>query len=245
MRLNLVAALFLLFSGVSCAPVIEIPIESPLHSRIDMRSFNRILVGGFVTETSDIELDIESETIRLLQNQLRTQSRLRIFVVDRSPLQVEMARTVEPASLESSAERERRTAAIDAILEDAAFWRRVGEEYQQPLIITGKLGFVSHDQPGFSADERVVTDYYGNPRLVRGSRYTDRKGFSLTAEFRFIDGRTGGTLHKEKYMEEVFYGEEQKVSPLSSYFELMDRLLPNVLGVVSTRRIQSTRILLE
>ena len=31
------------------------------------------------------------------------------------------------------------------------------------------------------------------PRLVRGNRYLERKGFSLSAEFYFIDGRTGQT----------------------------------------------------
>ena len=91
----------------------------------------------------------------------------------------------------------------------------------------------------------MVSDYRGRPRVVRGNRYTNRTGFSLTAQFRFIDGRSGQLLHKEKYTEEVYYGEEQKVSPLSSYFELMDRLLPNVLGVISTRKIRSTRVLLE
>jgi hypothetical protein len=48
---------------------------------------------------------------------------------------------------------------------------------------------------------------------VRGNRYLERKGFSLSAEFHFVDGRTGQTLHKEKFTEEVLYGEDQKVSP--------------------------------
>ena len=83
------------------------------------------------------------------------------------------------------------------------------------------------------------------PRLVRGNRYLERKGFSLSADFYFIDGRTGQTLHKEKFTEEVLYGEEQKTSPLSSYFELMDRVLPNFLGVISPQRIRGTRVLLR
>jgi hypothetical protein len=43
----------------------------------------------------------------------------------------------------------------------------------------------------------------------------------------------------------VLYGEDQKTSPLSSYFELMDRLLPNFLGVISAQRIRGTRVLLR
>ena len=43
----------------------------------------------------------------------------------------------------------------------------------------------------------------------------------------------------------MLYGEDQKVSALSSYFELMDRLLPNFMGVISPQRIRGTRILLQ
>ena len=83
------------------------------------------------------------------------------------------------------------------------------------------------------------------PRLVRGNRYLERKGFNLNADFHFIDGKTGALLHKERFTEEVLYGEDQKISALSSYFELMDRLLPNFLGVISPQRIRGTRVLLK
>ena len=79
---------------------------------------------------------------------------------------------------------------------------------------------------------------------MRGNRYLERKGFSLSADFYFVDSKTGETLHKERFTEEVLYGEEQRVSPLSSYFELMDRLLPNFLGVITPQKIRGTRVLL-
>jgi len=49
-------------------------------------------------------------------------------------------------------------------------------------------------------------------RRVTENRYIERKGFSLSADFFFIDGRSGQTLHKEKFTEEVLYGEEQRIS---------------------------------
>ena len=64
-------------------------------------------------------------------------------------------------------------------------------------------------------------------------------------EFLFVDGRSGQTLHKEKFTEEVLYSDEQRTSPLSSYFELMDRLMPNFLGVITPQRIRGTRVLLQ
>ena len=73
----------------------------------------------------------------------------------------------------------------------------------------------------------------------------ERKGYSLSADFYFIDTKTGETVHKERFTEEVLYSEDQRVSALSSYFELMDRLLPNFLGVITPQRIRGTRVLLR
>ena len=80
---------------------------------------------------------------------------------------------------------------------------------------------------------------------MRGNRFLERKAFTLSADFYFVDGRTGETLHKEKFTEEVLYAEDQKISPLSAYFELMDRLLPNFLGVITPQKIRGTRVLLQ
>ena len=73
----------------------------------------------------------------------------------------------------------------------------------------------------------------------------ERKGYALSADFYFIDSKTGETLHKERFSEEVLYAEDQRISALSSYFELMDRLLPNFLGVITPQRIRGSRVLLR
>jgi hypothetical protein len=143
-------------------------------------------------------------------------------------------------------EKEQYRLEADRILQDHDYWRKVGEEFQQPLIVTGRVGLETQNRSGFQAEERVVQDpVTRRQRLLRGNRYLERKGFALSAEFVFVDGRTGETLHKEKFTEEVLYNEDQKVSPLSSYFELMDRLLPNFLGVISPQKIRGTRVLLQ
>jgi hypothetical protein len=45
-----------------------------------------------------------------------------------------------------------------------------------------------------------------------------------------FDGRTGETLYSETFREEILYNAEQSTPALSSYFELMDRLLPSFLS---------------
>ena len=223
--------------------------ETPLQSKIDVGAFRRVLVAGFVTDLSDEDVDLAPETVRLLQNQLRSNTRMQVLEPDHPPLNDELERVLErmgEGDKYNKQEREQFKLEADRILQDSTFWRKLGEEFQNPLIVTGRMGFESQNRSGFQSEERVMREPGTNrSRLVRGNRYLERKGFSLSAEFQFVDGRTGQTLHKEKFTEEVLYGEEQKVSALSSYFELMDRLLPNFLGVISPQRIRGTRVLLR
>jgi hypothetical protein len=206
-------------------------------------------VAGFVTDLGDADVDLSPETVRLLQNQLRSNTRMQVLEPDHPPLNDELEKVLErlgEGDKYNKQEREQFKLEADRILQDTTFWRKLGEEFQNPLIVTGRMGFESQNRSGFQSEERVMREPGTNrSRLVRGNRYLERKGFSLSAEFQFVDGRTGQTLHKEKFTEEVLYGEDQKVSALSSYFELMDRLLPNFLGVISPQRIRGTRVLLR
>lgn len=241
-------ALLLAVIVSGCASFVEVPVETPLKSKLDVSRFRRILIAGFVTDLRDADVDLSAETSRLLQNQLRSNTRIQVLEPDRPPLQDALdnilARLDEEGSYVSE-EKEQYALEADRLLEDPEFWRKMGEEYQQPLIVTGRLGFQGQNRSGFQPEERVVRDTGGSPRLVRGNRYSERKGFTLSAELYFIDSKTGELIHKERFTEEVLYGERQRVSPLSSYFELMDRLLPNFLGVITPQRIRGTRVLLR
>ena len=233
-----------------CASFVEIPVETPLQSKLDVTAFRRVMIAGFITEPGpEEEVDVSSETSRLLQNQLRSGTRLQVLEPDHPPLNDALDRILSKmgdGARMNRQEREQFRVEADRVLQDGEFWRKIGEEFQNPLIITGRLGFESQNRSGFQPEERVVRRP-GSSRAttVRGNRYMERKGYSLNADFHFVDGRTGETLHKEKFTEEVLYGEDQKVSPLSSYFELMDRLLPNFLGVISPQKIRGTRVLLK
>lgn len=232
-----------------CAGIVEVPVETPLQSKLDVSRFRRILIAGFVTDLDSTDVDLSAETARLLQNQLRSSTRLQVLEPDRPPLGEALGKVLEKLGEQGrydKEEKEQFRLEADRLLQDPEFWRKMGEEYQEPLVVTGKLGFESQNRSGFQPEERVVrSPTTGRPALVRGNRYMERKGFSLSADFYFIDTKTGELLHKERFTEEVLYSEDQRVSPLSSYFELMDRLLPNFLGVITPQRIRGTRVLLR
>ncbi|MCU0723741.1 MAG: hypothetical protein MUC63_09035 [Planctomycetes bacterium] len=242
------ALLLVVLAAIGCSSMVEVPVETPLQSKLDVSSFRRILIAGFVTDLEDSDVDLSAETSRLLQNQLRSNTRLQVLEPDRPPLQDALEKALEKIGEGGSydkEEKEQYRLESDRILQDPEFWRKMGEEYQQPLIVAGKLAFEGQNRSGFQPEERVVRTGSGQPALVRGNRYMERKGFTLSADFFFIDSKTGETLHKERFSEEVLYSEDQRVSALSSYFELMDRLLPNFLGVITPQRIRGTRVLLR
>jgi hypothetical protein len=239
--------LFTVVSAAGCSSFVEVPVETPLQSKLDVSRFRRILIAGFVTDLRAADVDLSAETSRLLQNQLRSNTRIQVLEPDQPPLQIALdnilARLDEEGAY-ASEEKEQYALEAERLLEDPEFWRKMGEEYQQPLIVTGRLGFEDQNRSGFQTQQRIMRDATGTPRLVRGNRYTERQGFSLSADFYFIDSKTGELIHKERFTEEVLYAERQRVSPLSSYFELMDRLLPNFLGVITPQKIRGTRVLL-
>src|SRR5688572_23690155 len=69
-----------------CATVVEVPVETPLQSKIDVSRFRRVLVAGFATDLEEADVELGSETTRLIQNQLRSSTKLQILEPDRPPL---------------------------------------------------------------------------------------------------------------------------------------------------------------
>ena len=98
---------------------------------------------------------------------------------------------------------------------------------------------------GFVQREQETYDSFGR-RVVEPIRtYQQRKGYILRPTFVFIDGRTGEQLYSESFREEVLYNSNQQTPALSSYFELMDRLIPSFLNTLSSQKIKGTRVLLQ
>jgi len=132
-----------------------------------------------------------------------------------------------------------------SIFADVAFWKKIGEEYENPLIVTGTVLFTPHQTSGFVTRNIEQYDQLGRRTVVPIRTYMERKGFILTPKFIFIDGRTGATLHSETMHEEILYSAQQNTPALSSYFELMDKVLPTFLGTLSSQKVRGTRVLLR
>jgi hypothetical protein len=154
-----------------------------------------------------------------------------------------------PAATAPAAEPKIRTAKdlekYQSIFSDVAFWKKIGEEYENPLIVTGTILFTPLQTAGFVTRNVEQYDNLGRRTVVPQRLYMERKGFAIAPKFIFIDGRTGATLHTESTREEILYNAQQNTPALSSYFELMDKVIPMFLGTLSTQKIRGTRVLLR
>ena len=206
------------------------------------------MAGG----TEDVDANLE--TVRLLRTQLRNKSALKVIDSDVLPL-MEVAGQTKPAEppagdgvaaeLPKQIKDEKELQLFDPLFANAAYWKKIGEEYQGPLIVTGTVMFSPNARSGFVTREQEVYDAVGRRRVVPVRTYQERKGFILKPKFVFIDGRTGNVLYSETFREEVLYNADQSTPALSSYFELMERLIPAFLGTLSSQKIRGTRFLIR
>ena len=265
---NLAAAIAVLaLASAGCgASYLEIPIETPIQPKLDVTAFQRVLIVGFVAGGTD-DVDANQETVRLLRSQLRSKSSLRVIDADVMELREvaqdqnksanspeatgdsvppnELERAAQPLPLPGDIKSEKDLEAYERLFANTAYWRRIGEEYQNPLIVTGTILFAPQQRAGWVSRDVEQFDSFGRRRVVPVRNYVDRKGFLLQPKFVFIDGRTGATLYREQYKEEVMYSAQQTTPALSSYFELMDRLVPNFLSALSSQKVRGTRVLLK
>lgn len=248
------------------AELYEVPVETPIPAKLDVTPFQRVLVAGFVAGGAD-DIDTNQETVRLLRSQLRSKSELRVIdadvmqLVDVAQEQNKAAASDSPAgdglavrtstdsngvtALPQKIKDEKDLEPYDRLFANTAYWKRIGEEYQNPLIVTGSVLFTPRTSSGLVTRETEVYDGLGRRRVVPTRVYMERKGFMLRPKFVFIDGRTGAQIYSETRKEEVLYNAQQDTPALSSYFELMDRIVPDFLGALSTQKIKGTRVLLK
>jgi len=140
---------------------------------------------------------------------------------------------------------EKDLAAYERIFANTAYWKKLGEEFQQPLIVTGTVLFTPQQKSGIVTQQREVYDQLGRRVPMMQRVYMERKGYVLRPKFVFIDGRTGATIYSESFREERLYPAQTNTPALSSYFEMMDTLIPSFLNTLSTQKVRGTRVLLR
>ena len=248
----------------------EVPVETPIRAKLDVSSFQRVLLAGFVAGGND-EVDGNQETVRLLRSHLRTKSQLRVIDADPLPLfqvaqsqqqgngdaeppaagdgggtqAVPGADREAPTTLPAEIKSEKDIDLYERVFANTAYWKQIGEEYQNPLIVTGSVLFMERTASNMVSRQTERLDAFGRRQVENQRGLLERRGYVLRPKFYFIDGRTGAVMHVETHKEEVLYSADQNIPALSSYFELMDRLVPSFLSALSSQKIRGLRVLLK
>jgi hypothetical protein len=132
------------------------------------------------------------------------------------------------------------------LLANAAFWKRLGEEYEQPLIVTGSILFTRatrHRRVKEEAEKSL--DARSRRAVATATRFIEEPGYAVALTLMLIDGRTGSILHTARFREEMFFDVKQDIPALSAYFELMDRVVPSFVAGLSEHKHLGVRVLLQ
>lgn len=239
-RRNIAArvALVFLVGGCASANTSKVRIDTPANP--DVFGFGRVLVAGFLADGSD-QIDLNQETARFLRSELRSQTSL--VIVESEPLQLAGVaraggRAAQPFSAglqPSSRDRPRDSSGPqedDAVFANVSFWKTLGEEYSEPLILTGIVRFSP-------AGPRMVERQMGR----RTMRFWLR-GFNLRLRLVLISGRTGEIVDSVPLRQLTAHATTGREGALSLYFKLMDQMMPSVFGALRQQASQG-RVLLK
>src|SRR4029078_636529 len=92
----------------------------------------------------------------------------------------------QPLPLPKAIKDEKDLEPYERLFANTAYWKRIGEEDQKPLIVTGTVLFMPHSRSGFVQRDQETYDNFGRRRVVPVRSYMERKGFMLRAKSCFI-----------------------------------------------------------
>ena len=172
---SLVAAILI----AGCTNYFEIPIETPIKPKLDVTPFQRVLIAGFISGGTE-DVDGNVETTRLLRSQLRTKSNLKVIdsdvvslvdIVDKMKGNVatpaaDPTTPKDPKDPKADVKSEKDLQAYEPIFADVAYWKKLGEEYQNPLIVTGVVYFTDINKSGIVETPRETINQLGQRSVV-------------------------------------------------------------------------------
>jgi len=229
--LLLLACLFaLLPTGLpATAGVTEVTIEVPVKPKIDISGYDSMLVANFISDR-EARLQLGEELVRYLRKMmLRT---LELEVAKGQPPEL-------PVGFNGT-----------SIFEVTDYWTDLGSRFDSDLILGGTVKFSAEDRSGYEQIDlrgtsrgRYRRNYGYSPHNTR-TIFIEKTGFFLNLEVHLMDGRTGEEIYTDKFYQEIVYNGNGP-DDLSVFFMMMDKLAPQITGIVAERKTRVTRYLLD
>jgi hypothetical protein len=217
---NIVFLLILFsFFFISCGGVYLVNIEHPRKERLEVEKYKKILVAGLYEEGENQKLNIAEETLQYLRTELKKNTPFEI--IDKEPIKIGAEQSIK-------------------LKDDKEFWQKMAKDNESDLLIWGKVGFSSKDDSGFQK-MKVRSPQTG--ALVDVTRYVERTRFDLNLELYFNDGKDGEVVYQDKFTTSLLF-RDKKSPTLPIFFSLLNRILPDFLGIIIPQPSTDSRYIL-
>lgn len=212
----------------AAAGVKEVTIEVPVKQKIDVSDYESLMVANFICERNT-QLDLDVEVVRYLRKLLlRT-------------LKLDVAKGEAPTLPTGRGGK--------SIFEVPDYWTDLGGRFDSDLILSGNVAFSTEDRSGY--EQIDLRNYQGGYRRDMGyspyntrTIFIEQTGFFLNLEVHLLNGRTGEELYTDKFYQEIVYNGSGP-DDLSVFFMMMDKLAPQLTGIMAERKTRVTRYLLD
>ena len=223
----LLAALTVLFvaPAIASASDVKIEFEVPVRSQIDLRGYETVAIAPFLVPREEGEAPVERRGVNVQEEFDRYMRRL---LRRRAKLKIVPPRGVDYPSFN-----------IDDLASNQDFWRAVGERSQADLLLSGSLDFDIQDRSGYRTEE-YTSPYDG--RTYYRQVLVERSGFEYDIVMLVIDGKTGELLHSDNFKDFKEF-EGASADPLAGMFQNLFALEDRIAGVLTQKRVRTTRVL--
>jgi hypothetical protein len=213
------AAALLIWGLAPAKDVAHVGVMLPVPAKINTRGVRTILVARFIAPENP-RVDVGREFVRYAQHVLGKGTPFKILDVD------------PPALPEQP---------VEDLLKNAVFWKHIADEYGADLVLSGRIAFTNADRSGFMQED-TISPVTG--QKVRSTRFVEREEFTLETNLWFFKGANGAFLYEDTFRNrQIFDGKSNDA--LQVFFNLAERLNPDLLGVVVPQKRQEQRSIFE
>lgn len=221
----LLSFLLALGAALPAAAQVEVRLKLPQRAKLDLRGKETVTVVPFLvvaeegeTPGPERDVDVEAEFTRYLEKILRRETDLRL---------VEAGPVGYP------------TYDLDPLLENAGFWRDLGERVQADLLVFGNLDFDVRENTGYRTEE-FVSPIDG--RTYYRQVLVEETGYRYDILMLVIDGGTGRVLYRDNFVDFRSF-QTGDVDPIAGMFENLYSLEDRILSVFSQQEVEARRLL--
>jgi hypothetical protein len=221
----LVAALAALAAAPLHAGALEVRLNLPVRSRIDIEDRKTVAIAPFLVVSKEGEdeaalrnVDVEKEFERYLTKLIKRESSLKL---------VEIGKVDYP------------TFDLELLSRNQDFWRALGERTQADLIVAGSLDFDVQDRTGYRTEEYVSPF---DSRTYYRQVLVEQTGYEYDIVMQVYDGRTGERLYSDNF-KDFKKSEGERADPLAGMFENLYSLEDRIVGIFAEREVEATRVL--